>query len=873
MKKISWSLRMLGWGLLLFGPLCGELQGQNIVMLTPGPVSVGQEVHFRFDQPGGGGNASFAWSFGDGTTENTDNHQAHHAFAVAGSYTVNCIYTNLGGGPPVSASIQVLVVDNRRITAQGRDFRVGQWVNFQSENFISNNLLWHFGDGTVESGPRLHRHAYQNPGDFTVKAFDNNGESPTFSQCPVHVEPDIRQLTAAPPAPRANQAVAFSAQNFPGPGLRWDFGDGTVENGGASMNHAFRLPGSFQVRVWESSATPDSAVRLAVQVAPDNRQLQAVPALPRARSAVQLTAGNFAGGELHWSYGDGRSENGGPVMTHVYAAAGNFEVQVREAGQGQESAVKLTLAVQPDVRQLTIAGPPDIFAGTEVLFEGRNFAGTSLEWDFGDGTVQRAGMRQPHRYQRPGNFTVRVVESSSGNLPLEKKVQVLNDNRSLVLKTGVIFAGSEFEIEAQNFRAGQVSWDFGDGPLQTGARLMKHRYARRGQFRVRAVDFAGRDGKFIETFIQVEDDPRILRLPGEIIAGEEISLQLQNAGSGSFAWKFSDGDSRSGAEVRAKAFRTPGPCRITVVDTTGKFPPLEKTVQVLADNRSLKGSSAFILPKEAVTFTAANFKGPGVRWDFGDGTVKENGRPVESHVFPALGRFRVQAVDFNGRSSKPFTVEVVVAEMTPGFEVSALEFAFDNGKYYRVLARHSAPPGYHLRIKAKGRGVLSGQFMLDNMSLGLFQVVIQENQTASLPKNQLPALPMIDLGLHELTLKFTRFSVNRRIPVIKYFVTAAGVIEIVSPAIDARVPARDAIDLRWTIPRKDPLFEIAVSAAPFEFIDDRRIEWLPVQGDASHRFDPAPFKPGDWIYWQVRLLGANRQVLTTSEIASFRLSE
>jgi len=746
-------------------------------------------------------------------------------------------------------------------------------VNFQAENFAGSNLTWNFGDGTVESGPRNHHHVFGNPGSFQVKVYESGSGESTAVTCQVTVEPDNRRLSAAPSAPRANQAVAFSAQNFPGSGLRWDFGDGTAENGGAGMSHVFRQPGNFQVRAWEISETPDSAISLALQVAADNRQLSAVPSTPRAGSAVQLTAGNFSGSDLRWSYGDGRTESGGPVMTHVYAAAGSFPVQVWEAAQGQESAVRITLAVQPDLRQVTIAGPPDIFAGTEVVFEGRNFAGASLEWDFGDGTIERAGLRQPHRYQRQGTFHVRVVESDSGNLPLEKKVQVLNDNRALVLKTGAVFAGSEFEIEARNFRGSQVSWDFGDGPVQSGARLMKHRYSRSGQFRVRAVDFAGRDGKFVETVIQVENDPRLIQLPAEIIVGEEIAMQLQNAGPGSFAWKFSDGDSRSGPEIRAKAFRTPGPHKITVVDTAGKLPPLEKTVQVIPDNRSLKGSSAFILPKETVTFTAANFKGPGVRWDFGDGTVKENGQQVERHVFQALGRFRVKAVDFNGRSSKEFEVDVVVAEVTPGFEISALEFAFDNGKHYRVIAKNSPAPGYQLRVKTRGRGVLTGQFMLDNMSLGLFQLVIQENQAAVLPKTQMPALPAVDLGLHRLTLKFHNDSFNRRIPVIKYFVTAAGVIEIVSPAIDARVPAREKIDLRWSIPQQETRFEIAISGVPFEFLEDRQVEWLPVPGDSSHRFDPAPFKPGDWIYWQVRLLGANRTVLTTSEIASFRLSE
>ena len=118
---------------------------------------------------------------------------------------------------------------------------------------------------------------------------------------------------------------------------------------------------------------------------------------------------------------------------------------------------------------------------------------------------------------------------------------------------------------------------------------------------------------------------------------------------------------------------------------------------------------------------------------------KENGQALEKHVYNSLGRFQVKAVDFNGSSSKVFSAEVVVAEMTPGFEIDTLEFVFANGKYYRVIAKDSPGPDYQLRVKAKGRGVLNGQFMLDNMPIGLFQILIRENQTAQLPVSQMAA--------------------------------------------------------------------------------------------------------------------------------------
>jgi len=200
-------------------------------------------------------------------------------------------------------------------------------------------------------------------------------------------------------------------------------------------------------------------------------------------------------------------------------------------------------------------------------------------------------------------------------------------------------------------------------------------------------------------------------------------------------------------------------------------------------------------------------------------------------------------------------------------------FAFANGKYYRVIAKNSPGPAYQLRIKAKGRGVLNGQFMLDNMPIGLFQMLLQENQAGQLPGSQMAPLPVIDLGLHEVTVKFNNYSFNKKIPIIKYFVSLAGMIQIVSPLMDSKLPAGGPIELRWAIEKNNPIFEIAVSTIPFQFLNDKQIEWRPAGGSGSFTFDTGAIKAGSWIYWQVRLLNESKQVQTTSEIAAFKLSE
>ena len=93
MKKYSLALMLLGFAAWLGG----LLYGQTVVVVTSGQISVGTEVHFRFDHEGGGGASSYSWSYGDGASETTGNNQAHHAYTAAGTYTVTCMFTNMGG--------------------------------------------------------------------------------------------------------------------------------------------------------------------------------------------------------------------------------------------------------------------------------------------------------------------------------------------------------------------------------------------------------------------------------------------------------------------------------------------------------------------------------------------------------------------------------------------------------------------------------------------------------------------------------------------------------------------------------------------------------------------------------------------------------
>jgi PKD repeat protein len=390
-----------------------------------------------------------------------------------------------------------------------------------------------------------------------------------------------------------------------------------------------------------------------------------------------------------------------------------------------------------------------------------------------------------------------------------------------------------------------------------------------GNFQVAAVDFGGRGAKKIIRNVQVQMDPRKLTIPMEVIAGEAYDLSLQNVSGGNFEWQFSDGRRRTGVSAKGKKFPSPGTHDIKLIDRSGKYPPLVKRIVVKPDNRSLVAEPKIALPSENMKFRAVNFRGR-VKWDFGDGTVVD-GQRVMNHKYKTIGKYKVQAVDFGGKSQKPFTEDVSVVELTPDFDITTIELAFTDGKYYKVVPKKSQAPRYHLKLKVRGRGLIRGEWLLDGMSLGNFSVFALENQIINLKGTRVARLPMQDLGIHNFTFSFQNYDFKNSLPTIRYFIALGGAIGIRSPLSGAKVAAKESTKLRWVLRKKAAKFEVAVSATPFQFLNDAQITWQSVGAVREFMLDLTSYKPGDWVYWQVREVDSSGKVLTTSEIASFKI--
>jgi PKD repeat protein len=530
----------------------------------------------------------------------------------------------------------------------------------------------------------------------------------------------------------------------------------------------------------------------------------------------------------------------------------------------------LLLAKDPEI--VTTAGEHLLFEGSKVVLEARHMDSKQLRWEFGDGAVKMGSTRMTHIYKSRGMYKITVIDMTDQFPdPITRKIVILKEGREIIVENDGVFTVTPVRMRVRKFIDPTVQWDFGDGTVKTGGKATKHQYKRSGTFTVKVKDYAGRGVKTFTHPVTIKEDRRVVVAPAEILAGEPAALRLEHGAGGDFAWEFSDGQRGSGVVINRIIFRRPGRVTVKIDDRSKTFPQLSHVLTVAPDDRKLESSMNFALPEEDIAFDAVRFRGR-VQWDFGDG-VKKSGTKKATHHYRQVGRYTVTARDFNGKSTQVFSETVTIGELTPTFRVNLLELAFTGGKYYRVAGQKQPPPGYYLKIKSAGRGILKGQWVLDGHPAGLFQVLLRDGKIAELRGNDVMPLPLTEQGIHDLTAAFTNYSFNRRIPVIRYFVTETGAIRTQEPEPGAKVPAGATVKLHWHFLEKigQPSYQLLISEAPVQFLNDDQVQWRNAGSSDEYVLDIKSFKPGTWIYWQVRAVSGTGRVLTTSELVSFKL--
>jgi PKD repeat protein len=328
------------------------------VEVTPDEPIVGQPATFRafnFSTPDG-----IVWDMGDGTILgkrgasraaasrrfSLNNRQqmggtiagtnvVTHTYQAAGRYTVR-VYDYFGDdNNPVILNVNTRLPD-RGITYSPAQPFAGVPVQFNAVNFLSGQIDWNFGDGTILSGGISVTHVYNNAGTYTVTANESNSNySPV--RVVVTVQQPNRSINLSPRSPRVDQSMYFEARNFITNSIDWNFGDGTIMTGaGTTVTHRYQNPGTYTVSAKDSSIN-HTPVTITFSVAEENRYITVSPPEVRTNETVTVTAFNFRGDFIFWDFGDGTQRSGGDTETHQYRRAGTFTISAQdENGESQK---------------------------------------------------------------------------------------------------------------------------------------------------------------------------------------------------------------------------------------------------------------------------------------------------------------------------------------------------------------------------------------------------------------------------------------------------------------------------------------------------------------------------------------------------------
>jgi gliding motility-associated-like protein len=446
--------------------------------INPNPTCAGQNVLFT-DQtaisPGGQQIATWAWDFGDGTTQNTTTGSIGYTYTTAGTFPVSLIVTDPNGcSNSITKNITITPFPTPTFSALPT-FKCAPplQVNFtnNSGNSASASIKWLFGDGTFSTDPNP-AHTYTTFGSFDVSLIISQGGcTDTLTlQDKVVIQTLNASFTTPAASVCAGRSLTFTNNSNPAAvSSTWNFGDGGTSN---SLNptHLFATAGTFPITMIATDANgcADTIV--------NNITVGQVPTVNFTANTTQSCSVPFnviftntatGGNTYSWNFGDGGSSNQ-PNPIHTYNTAGTYPVTltVGSAGGACVDSLKINNYIQIIRPQANFEATPDSgCVPLNVSFTSTSTSPldpiTTYQWNFGNNSTSiENDPNSGSTYSSVGIFTqTLIVTTQSG---CRDTFECENCVRAGTLPT------SDFTIDDDTICYNQLAFLFEEATGETG---------------------------------------------------------------------------------------------------------------------------------------------------------------------------------------------------------------------------------------------------------------------------------------------------------------------------------------------------------------------------------------------------------------------
>ncbi len=209
----------------------------------------------------------------------------------------------------------------------------------------------------------------------------------------------------------------------------------------------------------------------------------------------------------------------------------------------------------------------------------------------------------------------------------------------------------------------------------------------------------------------------------------------------------------------------------------------------------ITASPALPFPGRPVTLVLTATPDPfgPVQWSFGDGTIQDGGT-VTTTTYASPGSYMVRAryrtLTAGGTLSAPQVAQAqlrVAEHPAAPFGVAMLRLRWADGGVDAAVPQGFSPLVAYLDLKCQGTGQLLAQWLVDGIAVGTLTRQVAFASTLTLDSRDLPSLPTMELGEHQVTLRFLSPSVTFEVPTIRYFVRVARGepprVEAVTPSV------------------------------------------------------------------------------------------